>query len=137
MCGSLRCLRDTAAEDVAILTRGTAPTSRRAVSVRKIVARASRLPSNCFSASIASSTSPVSGTAVPDTGLVDEAIEALKQFEGSREALATIFLTDTARRLVGAVPLVKIATSSAAVSLRHLSEPHISCAPDTPQAEVA
>src|SRR5947208_5260192 len=31
--------------------------------------------------------------AVPETAVVDDAIEALKKFEGSREALATIYLT--------------------------------------------
>ena len=33
--------------------------------------------------------------AVPETAVVDDAIEALKTFEGSREALATIYLTGT------------------------------------------
>jgi hypothetical protein len=57
-------------------------------------------------------------------------------FEGSREALATIYLTGrrTARRRV---PLVKIAISSPAVQLSQLSEPYVACAPDTPQDEVA
>src|SRR5438045_5475771 len=55
--------------------------------------------------------------AVPETAVVDDAIEALKRFEGSREALATIYLTAPGQRLVGAVSLVKIATSSAAVQL--------------------
>ena len=32
--------------------------------------------------------------AVRDTGVVDDAIEALKAFEGSREAVATIYLVD-------------------------------------------
>ena len=31
--------------------------------------------------------------AVPEIAVVDDAIEALKRFEGSREALATIYLT--------------------------------------------
>src|SRR5439155_3623068 len=51
---------------------------------------------------------------VPDTGVADDAIEALKRFEGSREALATIYLTGPGQRLTGAVPLVRIATSSPA-----------------------
>src|SRR5262249_11114289 len=73
---------------------------------------------------------------VPDTSVVDDAIEALKRFEGSREALATIYLTGRDARLVGAVPLVKIATSSPAVGLALLSEEAVSCAPDTPDKEV-
>jgi CBS domain-containing protein/sporulation protein YlmC with PRC-barrel domain len=75
--------------------------------------------------------------ALPETGVVDDAIEALKAFEGSREALATIYLTGPSKRLVGAVPLVRIATSSPAAELSGLSEPFISCAPDTPDDEVA
>ena len=75
--------------------------------------------------------------AVPETGVVDDAIEALKTFEGGREALATIYLTDTFQKLSGAVPLVKIAISSPAIELSQLSEPYIACAPDTPQDEVA
>ncbi len=75
--------------------------------------------------------------AVPETAVVDDAIEALKVFEGSREALATIYLTGPGHRLVGAVPLVKIAISSPAVQLSRLSEPFIACAPDTPDDEVA
>ena len=75
--------------------------------------------------------------AVSETAVVDDAIEALKAFEGSREALATIYLTGDANRLTGAVPLVKIAISSPAVQLSELGEPCVSCAPDTPQDEVA
>jgi magnesium transporter len=75
--------------------------------------------------------------AVPETAVVDDAIDALKTFEGSREALATIYLTGPAQKLVGAVPLVRIAVSSPAIQLSQLSEPYIACAPDTPQDEVA
>src|SRR5438309_8783941 len=46
--------------------------------------------------------------AVPETAVVDDAIEALKKFEGSREALASIYLTGAGHRLVGSVPLVRI-----------------------------
>ena len=75
--------------------------------------------------------------AVPQTSLVDDAIEALKAFEGGREALTTIYLTGEAHRLTGAVPLLRIAISSPAVELSSLSEPYMTCAPDTPQDEVA
>jgi magnesium transporter len=75
--------------------------------------------------------------AVPETAVVDDAIEALKAFEGSREALATIYLTGAGLKLAGAVPLVKIAISSPAIQLSELSEPFIACARDTPQDEVA
>jgi Mg/Co/Ni transporter MgtE len=75
--------------------------------------------------------------AVPETAVVDEAIDALKLFEGSREALATIYLTGPGQKLAGAVPLVKIAISSPAVQLSELGEPCATCAPDTPESEVA
>jgi magnesium transporter len=75
--------------------------------------------------------------AVAETGVVDDAIEALKAFEGSREAVATIYLTGARHQLTGAVPLLKIAISSPAAQLSELSEPFVACAPDTPQNEVA
>jgi Mg/Co/Ni transporter MgtE len=75
--------------------------------------------------------------AVSNLGVVDDAIEALRGFEGSREAVATIYLTDRSQKLTGAVPLVKIATSSPAAQLSDLVEEHVSCAPDTPDDEVA
>src|SRR5436309_2367713 len=75
--------------------------------------------------------------AVPAEAVVDDAIEALKRFEGGYEALATIFLTSPGQKLVGAVPLVRIATSSPAIQLSQLSETVVSCMPDTPQNDVA
>jgi flagellar motility protein MotE (MotC chaperone) len=75
--------------------------------------------------------------AVSEMSVVDDAIDALKRFEGSREALATIYLTNRQGVLVGTVPLVKIATSPAAAQLSELSEPYVACAPDTPEAQVA
>ena len=75
--------------------------------------------------------------AMLETSLVDDVIETLKMFDGSREALATIYLTGPGQTLAGAVPLVKIATSSPSARLSLLSEPYIACAPDTPDDEVA
>ena len=75
--------------------------------------------------------------AVPETADVDGAIDALKAFEGSREAVATIYLIGPGQRLTGAVPLLKIAVSSPSTKLAELSEAYIACAPDTPQNEVA
>src|SRR5436309_324990 len=61
--------------------------------------------------------------AVSETAVVDDAIEALKRFEGSREALATIYLL-AGNKLSGSVPLVKIAISSPAGQLRGVSAPY-------------
>ena len=75
--------------------------------------------------------------ALEETAVVDDAIEALKKFEGGREALATIYLTGPGHKLVGAVPIVKIAISSPAIQLSQLSDPYNACTPDTPDDEVA
>jgi Mg/Co/Ni transporter MgtE len=75
--------------------------------------------------------------ALPESAVVDDAIEAMRTFEGGYEALNTIYLTGPGMRLVGAVPLVRIATSSPAVQLSSLSEAPVSCRADTPQDEVA
>lgn len=75
--------------------------------------------------------------AVDDTGTVADAIEALRQFEGSGEAVATIYLTGLGKRLSGAVPLVRVAISPPDMRLQSLSEKPTCCAPDTPQKEVA
>jgi magnesium transporter len=74
---------------------------------------------------------------VPDTGTVADAIEALRQFEGSSEAVATIYLTGPGHVIAGAVPLVRIAISPPDMQLQSISEPATTCAPDTPEREVA
>ena len=75
--------------------------------------------------------------AVPSTGVVGDAVDALREFEGSHEALATIYLTGPNQQLTGAVPLVAIAVSPPATPLASLSEVPRTCEPDTPQDEVA
>jgi magnesium transporter len=74
---------------------------------------------------------------VDENAVVDDAIDALRSFEGSTEAVATIYLTGPGHRLVGAVPIVKIAISSPAAQLSLLSDPYHACTPDTPDDEVA
>jgi magnesium transporter len=74
---------------------------------------------------------------LPETSVVDDVIEAMRAFEGGYEALATIYLTGPAQRLVGSVSLVKIATASPAAQLSGLSERAVSCPADTPQDDVA
>src|SRR5262245_14907527 len=49
--------------------------------------------------------------AISEAALVGDAIETLKGFEGSREALVTVYLYSISYKLVGSVPLVKIAVS--------------------------
>jgi magnesium transporter len=75
--------------------------------------------------------------AVADSGAVTDAIDALKGFEGGREAVATIYLQSIAYRITGAVPLVKIAVSAPATPLADLREEAVTCRLDTPDDEVA
>jgi magnesium transporter len=75
--------------------------------------------------------------AVPATAVVEDAIAALRSFEGGREAVATIYLTGEGQKLVGAVSLLKIAISPPTTPLAGLTEELVSCAPDAPQDEVA
>src|SRR5580765_6998584 len=74
---------------------------------------------------------------VPDDGTVSDAIEALKQFEGSREAVASVYLYNIAFKITGVVPLVKIAISPPSTRLGELREDAVICHPDTPDDEVA
>jgi CBS domain-containing protein/sporulation protein YlmC with PRC-barrel domain len=75
--------------------------------------------------------------AVSADGTVADAVEALRQFEGSGEAVATIYLVAAGNMLAGAVPLVRIAISPSDMRLKSLSEPPTTCAADTPEREVA
>ncbi len=74
---------------------------------------------------------------VRDNATVADAIEALRQFEGSREAVATVYLYSVSFRVTGAVPLVKIAVSPPSTRLAELREDALTCLPDTPDDEVA
>ncbi|MBS1819766.1 MAG: magnesium transporter [Acidobacteria bacterium] len=75
--------------------------------------------------------------AVSEDGVVADAVEALRQFEGSSEAVATIYLTAPGQMLTGAVPLVRIAISPPDMRLKSLAETPTTCAPDTPERQVA
>jgi len=75
--------------------------------------------------------------AIPTSALVSDAIDVLRAFEGTREALATVYLTGEGQRLMGAVPLVSIAISSPTTQLSALAEDVVSCPSDTPDDEVA
>src|SRR5882724_5841609 len=69
--------------------------------------------------------------ALPVTATANDAIEAMRIFEGRMENMSTIYLTDSHGTLVGAVPLVKIVLSPASTPLLALAqEPLISCHED-------
>lgn len=75
--------------------------------------------------------------AVSDVGVVADAVEALRSFEGSAEALATIYLTGANQILSGAIPLVRIAISPSDMRLKSIADQPTTCPPDTPDTEVA
>ena len=74
---------------------------------------------------------------VAASGIVDDAIQALRDFEGGPVALSTIYLTGPGQKLLGSVPLVNIATAPRSSLLSLLREPAMSCAPDMPEGQVA
>jgi magnesium transporter len=69
---------------------------------------------------------------------VNDAIDALRNYEGGVETVSTMFLVDNEGKLVGAVPLAKLVLGGTEEALRTLSQdPLIYCQPDTPENEVA
>jgi magnesium transporter len=76
--------------------------------------------------------------ALPVTATANDAIEAMRSFEGRMENMSTIYLTDSHGTLAGAVPLVKIVLAPATTPLLALAqEPLISCHEDTKEKEFA
>jgi len=69
---------------------------------------------------------------------VEDAIQALRRFEGGIETLSTIYLVDSHGTLAGAVPLAKLVLATAKEPLLSLTqEPLISCNPGANEKEVA
>lgn len=76
--------------------------------------------------------------ALPVTATAQDAIEAMRSFEGRMENMSTIYLTDSHGTLAGAVPLVKIVLASASTPLLGLAqEPLISCHENAKEREFA
>jgi len=76
--------------------------------------------------------------ALPPTAAVNDAVEALRKFEGGIEGVSTIFLVDNDNRLVGAVPLASLVLSSAETPLSSLAPGlPISCLAGAREKEVA
>ena len=69
---------------------------------------------------------------------VNDAIDALRNFEGGVETVSTMFLVDSKDTLVGMVPLAKLVLGEPTDPLLSLvQEPLISCHPETRENEVA
>lgn len=76
--------------------------------------------------------------ALPVTAIVEDAVEALRHFEGGTETVSTIFLVDSRQTLAGTVPLAKLVLATARTPLLALTqEPLISCRADASDKEVA
>jgi sporulation protein YlmC with PRC-barrel domain/CBS domain-containing protein len=74
--------------------------------------------------------------ALPVGASAQEAVEALRTFEGRMESMSTIYLIDSRGTLVGAVPLVKIVQAASATPLLSLvQDPLISCRADAKENE--
>ena len=69
---------------------------------------------------------------------VNEAIDALRNYEGGIETVNTMFLVDAEGKLIGAVPLAKLVVGSATDPLQSLvQEPLVFAQRETPENEVA
>ena len=68
---------------------------------------------------------------VPATATVDDAIEQLRYFEGGVESLSTIYLVDVDSKLVGAVPLAKLALAKPGTDLASLSKERVISVPQS------
>jgi magnesium transporter len=76
--------------------------------------------------------------ALPVAATAQDAIEAMRTFEGRMENMSTVYLTDSHGTLVGAVPLVKIVLATASTPLLALAqEPLVSCHEDAKEKEFA
>jgi len=63
--------------------------------------------------------------ALPTTAVVDQAINALRDFEGDIEMITDIYLLDEEERIAGLVPLVQLLLAKADASLDKLPHGHI------------
>ena len=76
--------------------------------------------------------------ALDSDATVNDAIEALRNFEGGVETVSTIYLVDKNGRLTGAVPLAKLVLAKPDDELASLTvEPLISCDAGAQETEVA
>jgi CBS domain-containing protein len=76
--------------------------------------------------------------ALPATAIVDQAINALREFEGDIETITDIYLLDEEERIVGLIPLARLLLAKAGMPLASLPQGHIvSCSVDTNGRKVA
>jgi len=76
--------------------------------------------------------------ALPATAIVDQAINALRDFEGDIETITDIYLLDEEERITGLIPLVRILLAKPEVPLSGLPQGHlVTCTVDANGRKVA
>jgi CBS domain-containing protein/sporulation protein YlmC with PRC-barrel domain len=76
--------------------------------------------------------------ALPATAIVDQAINALRDFEGDIETITDIYLLDEEERITGLIPIVRILLAKAEMPLANLPQGHlVSCSVDANGRKVA
>jgi CBS domain-containing protein/sporulation protein YlmC with PRC-barrel domain len=76
--------------------------------------------------------------ALPATGIVDHAINALRDFEGDIETITDIYLLDEEERITGLIPIVRILLAKADMPLSGLPQGHlVTCSVDANGRKVA
>ncbi|MCU1252273.1 MAG: MgtE intracellular region protein [Edaphobacter sp.] len=76
--------------------------------------------------------------AMPAAGIVDQAINALREFEGDIETITDIYLLDEEERITGLIPIVRILLAEPHVSLSGLPQGHlVTCSVDANGRKVA
>jgi magnesium transporter len=76
--------------------------------------------------------------ALPATAIVDQAINALRDFEGDIETITDIYLLDEEERITGLIPLVRILLAKAETPLANLPQGHlVTCSVDANGRKVA
>jgi CBS domain-containing protein/sporulation protein YlmC with PRC-barrel domain len=76
--------------------------------------------------------------ALPAAGIVDQAINALREFEGDIETITDIYLLDEEERITGLIPIVRILLAERHVELSGLPQSHlVTCSVDANGRKVA
>ena len=76
--------------------------------------------------------------ALPATAIVDQAINALRDFEGDIETITDVYLLDEEERITGLIPIVRILLAKPEVPLSNLPQGHlVTCTVDANGRKVA
>jgi magnesium transporter len=76
--------------------------------------------------------------ALPATAIVEQAINALRDFEGDIDTITDIYLLDEEERITGLIPLVRILLAKAEMPLANLPQGHlVTCSVDANGRKVA